>query len=79
MWGYYYKLLHNQKRISIKDGILSLKKTLRTYKDFGKSFYEVWLENFFNYSSILISLFALSMSVFNVIFNFFYNNILQLS
>ncbi len=34
--------LHDQDRIGIEDGMLELRKTLGTYKDFGKFFYEVW-------------------------------------
>ena len=37
--GLQFYLLHDQDRIGIEDGMLKLRKTSRTYKDFGKSFY----------------------------------------
>lgn len=35
MHGFHYKLLHDQECIGIKDGMLRLRKTSGTYKDFG--------------------------------------------
>lgn len=52
---HHYESYHDQERIGIEDGMLRLKKTSGTYKDFGKLFYEVWSETFINYS---VSLFA---------------------
>ncbi len=39
--GLRFDSLHDQDRIGIEDEMLKLRKTSRTYKDFGKSFYEV--------------------------------------
>lgn len=36
----------DQERIGIEDGMLRLRKTLEVYKDFEKSFHEVWGEAF---------------------------------
>ncbi len=58
MRGHHYDSLHDQERIGIENGMLRLRKVSGTYKDFGKSFYEIWSENFLNYSSIMVSLFA---------------------
>lgn len=79
MRGHHYESLHDLERIGIKDGILRLRKTSGTYKDFGKSFYEVWSEGFHNYTSIMVLLFAPNTAELNVSLNPFYNNILQLS
>ncbi len=59
--------------------MLRLMKTSGTYKNFRKSFYEVWSESFLNYTSIMVSLFAPSTAELNVALNSFYGNILQLS
>lgn len=79
MQGHYYESLHDQERIGIEDGMLRLRKTSGTYKDFGKLFYEVWLENFLDYTSIMVSLFTPSMAELNIALNSFYDNIFQLS
>lgn len=79
MRGHHYELLHDQERIGIEDGMLRLRKTLGTYKDFEKLFYEVWSESFHNYTSIMVSLFVPSTAELNVALNTFYANILQLS
>ena len=78
MHGHHYESLHDQKRIGIKDGMLRLKKTSEIYKDFGKLFYKVWSESFYNYTSIMVSLFAPSTAELNIALNTFYANILQL-
>ncbi len=79
MRGHHYKSLHDQKQIVIEDGMLRLRKTSGTYKDFGMSFYEVGSESFLNYTSIMVSLFAPSTAELHVALNSFYGNILQLS
>lgn len=38
--------------------MLRLRKTSGTYKNFGKSFYDVWADAFHNYTTILVSLFG---------------------
>ena len=57
MRGLRFDTFQDQKQIGIEDGMLRLRKTLGTYKDFGKSFHEVWSEAFYNYITILVSLF----------------------
>lgn len=42
MRGFRFDSLKDHDRIGIEDGMLGLRKTSGTYKDFGKSFYEVW-------------------------------------
>lgn len=79
MQGYHYESLHNQEWIGIEGEILRLRKTFGIYKDFGKSFYEVWSESFLNYTSIMVTLLAPSMAELNVAFNSCYGNIFQLS
>lgn len=79
MHCHHYKLLYNQKRIGIKDRMLKLRKISRTYKKFGKLFYEVWLKIFYNYISVIVLLFAPNMAKSNIILNIFYANILQFS
>ena len=60
--------------------MLRLKKTLKTYKDFRKLFYEVWSESFYNYTLIIVLFFSLANTAkFNMTLNLFYTNIFQLS
>ncbi len=54
MRGLWFDSLHDQDRIGIEDGMLKLRKTSGTYKDFRKSFYEVWADVFHNYTTILV-------------------------
>lgn len=52
------KTYHDQDRIGIKDSRLRLKKNAGTYKDFGKTFCEVWYEAFINYTAILAAFYG---------------------
>ena len=58
MRGFRYETFQDQERIGIEDGILRLRKTSGTYKNFGNSFHEVWGKAFINYTTILVSLFG---------------------
>ncbi len=71
--------LHDQDRISIEDGMLKLRKTSGTYKDFGKSPYKVWADAFHNYTAILISLFGSEVPDLHSVLAEFYTNIYELS
>ncbi len=57
MRGLRFDTFQEQERIGIEYGMLRLRKTSVTYKDFGKSIHEVWSEAFHNYTTILVSLF----------------------
>ncbi len=70
---------HDQDCIGIKDGMLKLRKTSGTYKDFGKFFYKVWTDAFHNYTTILVSLFGREVSDLHSALTEFYTNIYELS
>ncbi len=76
--GFRFNSLHDQDRIGIEDGILKLRKTSRTYKDFGKSFYEVWADAFHNYTTILVSFFGRKVPNLHSALAEFYTNIYKL-
>ena len=75
MRGLRFDSLHDQDRIGIEDGMLKLRKTSGTYKDFGKSFYEVWADAFHNYTTILVSLFGREVPDLHSALAEFYTNI----
>ncbi len=79
MRGVRFDSLHDQDCIGIEDGMLKLRKTSVTYKDFGKSFYEVWADAFHNYTSILVSLFGREVPDLHSALAEFYTNIYKLS
>ncbi len=58
--------------------MLKLQKTSGTYKDFGKSFYEVWADDFHNYTIILVSFFGKEVPKIHSAFAEFYTNIYEL-
>ena len=43
--------------IGIKNSMLKLRKMLEIYKDFRKLFYKLWIDAFYNYTTILIFFF----------------------
>lgn len=63
----------------IEDNMHKLCKTLGTYKDFGKIFYEVWADAFYNYIIIFFSLFRKATPDFYAITADFYSYIYELS
>ncbi len=77
--GLQFDSLHDQDRIGIEDGMFKLRKTSGTYKDFGKSFYEVWTDAFHNYTTILVSLFGREVPDLHSALAEFYINIYELS
>ncbi len=79
MRGLQFDSFHDQDRIGIEDGILKLRKTSETYKDFGKSFYEVWADFFHNYTTILVFLFGREVPGLYFTLAEFYTNIYKLS
>ena len=76
--GLRFDFLHDQDRIGKKDDIHKLRKTSGTYKDFGKSFYEVWPDAFHNYTNILVSLFCREVLDLHSALAEFYTNIYEL-
>ena len=79
MYGLRFDALQDHDRIDIEDGILRFRKTSGTYKDFGKSFYDVWADAFHNYTTILVSLFSKEAPDLHTILAKFYNNVYELS
>ncbi len=70
--------LHPQDHIGIENSVLKLRKTSRTYKDFGNSFYEVWAYAFYNYTTILVFLLGRKVPDFHSALAQFYSNIYKL-
>ncbi len=79
MRGLRFNSLQDQDRIGIENCMLKLWKTSGTYKDFGKSFYEVWANVFHNYTTILVSLFDREVPNLHSAVAEFYTNIYELS
>ncbi len=79
MRGLRLNSLHDQDCISIEDGMLKLRTSSGTYKDFGKSFYEVWANSFHNYTTLLVFLFDREIPNFHSALDEFYTNIYGLS
>ncbi len=71
--------MQNHDRVGIEDGMLKLRKTSGTYKDFRKSFYKVWADAFHNYTTILVSLFGKEAPDLHAALAEFYNCIYELS
>lgn len=63
----------------VEDGMLKLRKTSGSYKDYGNNFYEVWSEAFINYTSILVLLFGTTAPRLQAALTQFYGLVLQLS
>lgn len=59
--------------------MLRLGKTSGTYKDFGKSFFEVWADAFHNYTTVLVSLFGKEAPDLHAALQDFYSSIYELS
>lgn len=79
MRGLRFDALQDHDRIGIEDGMLRLRETSGTYKDFGKSFYDVWVDVLHNYTTILVSLFGKEAPDLHSALAEFYNNIYELS
>ncbi len=75
--GLRFDSLHDQDRIGIEDGMLKLRKTSGTYKDFGKSFFKVWADAFHNYTTILVFLFRRKVSDLHSVLAEFNTNIYE--
>ncbi len=74
-----FEAYKDEERIGIKDGMLKLRKTLGSYKDYSNSFYEVLSEAFINYISILVPLFGATVLRLQAALTQFYGLVLQLS
>ena len=79
MQGLWFESYRDHDRIGIEDGMLLLRKNSGTYKDFGKSFYEVWSEAFITYTSIIVFLFGATAPDLHSIITIFSTKILQLA
>ena len=77
--GLRFDTFQDQEPIEIEDGMLRLRKTSGTYKDFGKSFHKVWSEVFHKYITIFVSLFGEEAPDLHTTFAEFYSNIYELS
>ena len=75
----YFDTFQDQERIGIEDGMLRLRKTSGTYKNFSKTFHEVWSEAFHNFTTILFSLFGKEAPDFHTAPEEFFSNIYKLS
>ena len=74
-----FNTFQDKERIGIEYGILRLQKTSSIYNNFRKSFHEVQLEAFHNYTIILLSLIRKETPDFHTAFAEFYSNIYELS
>lgn len=79
MRGLRFNAMQDHDRIGIKDGMFKLRKMSETYKDFGKSFYEIWADAFYNYTTILVSLFGKEAPDLHAALADFYSSIYELS
>ena len=79
MHGLRFDAFQVYNRIGIEDGMLRLLKTSGTYKDFGKFFYNVWADAFYNYTTIFVFLFSKETSDFHTALAEFYSNVYELS
>lgn len=79
MRGLRFDAMQDHDRVGIEDGMLKLRKTSGTYKDFGKSFYEVWADAFHNYTTIFVSLFGKEAPDLHAALADFYSSIYELS
>jgi hypothetical protein len=74
-----HEFFENQTRIEIEnDQLKNLKKTVESYKDYEKSFYEVYAEIFINYLQMTTSLFVKISSNLSVTLIKYYQKILNL-
>lgn len=78
MQGLTFKTYKDTEKIGIKDGMLKLRKTSETYKDYDSNFYKVWSEAFINYTSIIVFLFGAMASHLQAALTKFYSLVLQL-
>ncbi len=75
MRGLRFDVLQDHDWIGIQDGMLMLRKTSGTYRDFEKSFYEVWVDAFHNFTIILVSLFSKEALGLHTALAEFYSNV----
>lgn len=59
--------------------MLRLRKISGIYKNFGKTFYNVWADAFHNYTTILVSLFGKKVPDFHTALANFYHKVYELS
>jgi hypothetical protein len=74
-----FNKLNDINRIEIENEMLKLKKTSRIYKNFNKTFHEIWSKFFLNYIFIMISLFEKIVLNLHAVLTIFHNDVYQLS
>ena len=74
-----FNALQDHDRIGIEDRMLRLRKTLKTYKDFGESFYDVWADAFHRYTTIFVSMFSKKAPDLHTASPGVYSNVYELS
>ncbi len=79
MRGLRFDSMQDHNCVGIENGMLKLRKTSETYKDFGKSFYEMWGDAFYNYTTIFVSFFGKKALDLHVALAEFYSCIYELS
>lgn len=65
--------------LSLKNSTIRLKKVIETYKDFEKTFQDMWSESFLNYSAIMVFFFGLSKPTLHRTLSRFYSDIFKFS
>jgi hypothetical protein len=80
MRDFNHEFFKNQNRIDFEknDQLKNLKKTIEIFKNFEKTFYEIYFETFINYQIMIISLFVKISSNLFVTLIKFYQKILEL-
>ncbi len=79
MRGLRFDSMQNHDCVGIENGMFKLWKMPGTYKVLGKSFYEVWADAIYNYTTILVFLFGKETPDLYAAFAKFYNCIYELS
>lgn len=77
--GLRFNTLQDHDRIGIDDKMIRLQKTSETYKDFGKFFYNVWADAFYNYTTVFVFLFGKQALNLHSVLDKLYNNVHMLS
>lgn len=76
--GFYFNIMQNYDWMGIRDKILKLRKASKTYKDFSKSFYEIWANVFHNYMTIFIFFFGKKALNLHIALAHFFSSIYKL-
>ena len=79
MQGIQYDTYKERDHMQLEGGVLQLKKTSGSLKDYGSSVQEVWQEAFHNYLTIMTFFFSKGNPELNARISNFYSTINQLS